>query len=201
MNKDNKNRMISIKIKLLGIILPVVIIVMMVLVGISYSISKNIIRKYSENLLSSSIENQSNEIVAWLNENLSAFQMAKGIIESTTSDKEEQQALINGCYGKNDNCMNGLYIADINGNMIVAEETQKSESNPCESVWFKDGLTRCNMGFTQAYTNSEGESVISASGILQDGSGTMKVISADLSLKRVSIITYSHFCIKSSKPN
>ena len=191
MNKDNKNRMISIKIKLLGIILPVVIIVMMVLVGISYSISKNIIRKYSENLLSSSIENQSNEIVAWLNENLSAFQMAKGIIESTTSDKEEQQALINGCYGKNDNCMNGLYIADINGNMIVAEETQKSESNPCESVWFKDGLTRCNMGFTQAYTNSEGESVISASGILQDGSGTMKVISADLSLKRVSIIVNS----------
>ena len=117
--------------------------------------------------------------------------MAKGIIESTTSDKEEQQALINGCYGKNDNCMNGLYIADINGNMIVAEETQKSESNPCESVWFKDGLTRCNMGFTQAYTNSEGESVISASGILQDGSGTMKVISADLSLKRVSIIVNS----------
>lgn len=191
MNKDNKNRMISIKIKLLGIILPVVIIVMMVLVGISYSISKNIIRKYSENLLSSSIENQSNEIVAWLNENLSAFQMAKDIIESTTSDKEEQQALINGCYGKNDNCMNGLYIADINGNMIVAEETQKSESNPCESVWFKDGLTRCNMGFTQAYTNSEGESVISASGILQDGSGTMKVISADLSLERVSIIVNS----------
>lgn len=191
MNKDNKNRMISIKIKLLGIILPVVIIVMMVLVGISYSISKNIIRKYSENLLSSSIENQSNEIVAWLNENLSAFQMAKDIIESTTSDKEEQQALINGYYGKNDNCMNGLYIADINGNMIVAEETQKSESNPCESVWFKDGLTRCNMGFTQAYTNSEGESVISASGILQDGSGTMKVISADLSLKRVSIIVNS----------
>lgn len=191
MNKDNKNRMISIKIKLLGIILPVVIIVMMVLVGISYSISKNIIRKYSENLLSSSIENQSNEIVAWLNENLSAFQMAKDIIESTTSDKEEQQALINGYYGKNDNCMNGLYIADINGNMIVAEETQKSESNPCESVWFKDGLTRCNMGFTQAYTNSEGESVISASGILQDGSGTMKVISADLSLERVSIIVNS----------
>lgn len=191
MNKDNKNRMVSIKIKLLGIILPVVIIVMMVLVGISYSISKNIIRKYSENLLSSSIENQSNEIVAWLNENLSAFQMAKDIIESTTSDKEEQQALINGYYGKNDNCMDGLYIADINGNMIVAEETQKSESNPCESVWFKDGLTRCNMGFTQAYTNSEGESVISASGILQDGSGTMKVISADLSLERVSIIVNS----------
>lgn len=191
MNTDNKNKIISIKVKLLGIILPVVIIVMIVLVGISYSISKNIIRKYSENLLSSSIENQSNEIEAWLNENLSAFQMAKDIIETTTPDKGELQTLLNGYYGKNDNCIDGLYIADVNGNITVAEGAKKVESNPCESVWFKDGLTRWNMGFTQAYTNSEGESVISASGILQDGSGTMKVISADLTLERVSIIVNS----------
>lgn len=191
MNTDNKNKIVSIKVKLLGIILPVVIIVMILLVGISYSISKNIIRKYSENLLSSSIENQSNEIEAWLNENLSAFQMAKDIIETTTPDKGELQTMLNGYYGKNDNCIDGLYIADINGNMIVAEGAKKVESNPCESVWFKDGLTRWNMGFTQAYTNSEGESVISASGILQDGSGTMKVISADLTLERVSIIVNS----------
>ena len=191
MNTDNKNKIVSIKVKLLGIILPVVIIAMIVLVGISYSISKNIIRKYSENLLRSSIENQSNEIEAWLNENLSAFQMAKDIIETTTPDKGELQTLLNGYYGKNDNCIDGLYIADINGNMMMAEEAKKVENNPCESVWFKDGLTRWNMGFTQAYTNSEGESVISASGILQDGSGTMKVISADLALERVSIIVNS----------
>lgn len=67
MQTDDKNRIVSIKVKLLGIILPVVIIVMIILVGISYSISKNIIRRYSEKLLSSSIENQSNEIEAWLN--------------------------------------------------------------------------------------------------------------------------------------
>ena len=107
MQTDDKNRIVSIKVKLLGIFLPVVIIVMIILVGISYSISKNIIRRYSENLLSSSIENQSNEIEAWLNENLSAFQMAKDIIETTSPKKEELQTILNGYYGVNDNCKHG----------------------------------------------------------------------------------------------
>lgn len=191
MQTDDKNRIVSIKVKLLGIILPVVIIVMIILVGISYSISKNIIRRYSENLLSSSIENQSNEIEAWLNENLSAFQMAKDIIETSSPKKEELQTILNGYYGVNDNCMDGLYVADINGNMITAEGSKKAESNPCESVWFQEGLSRWNMGFTGAYTNSDGEAVISAAGILKDGSGVMKVISADLTLERVSIIVNS----------
>lgn len=145
MQTDDKNRIVSIKVKLLGIILPVVIIVMIILVGISYSISKNIIRRYSENLLSSSIENQSNEIEAWLNENLSAFQMAKDIIETTSPKKEELQTILNGYYGVNDNCMDGLYVADINGNMITAEGSKKAESNPCESVWFQEGISRWNM--------------------------------------------------------
>ena len=58
MKEEKQKTMISIKVKLLGIILPVVIVIMVLLVGISFMISRNIIRGYSENLLSSSIENQ-----------------------------------------------------------------------------------------------------------------------------------------------
>ena len=58
-------------------------------------------------------------------------------------------------------------------------------------MWYKDGLTRVNMRFTDAYTNEDGDAVISASGILNDGSDTLKVISADLSLDRISIIVNS----------
>lgn len=47
------------------------------------------------------------------------------------------------------------------------------------------------MRFTDAYTNEDGDAVISASGILNDGSDTLKVISADLSLDRISIIVNS----------
>ena len=62
---------------------------MVVLIGISYAISKQTILKSSSNLLASSIENQSNEIEAWLNENLSACQMAKDLIETINPDEEE----------------------------------------------------------------------------------------------------------------
>ncbi len=189
--QKEKGKMIPIKVKLLSIIVPAVVVTMIILIGISYSISKEIILGYSSSLLNSSIENQSNEIEAWLNENLAAFQMAKNVIETTSPDEVELQNLLDGYYGKNDNCIDGVYIADENGKLMTANGASKKESNPCDSVWYKEGLTRWNMGFTGAYTNSEGDAVISATGILKDNSGLMKVISADLTLERVSIIVNS----------
>lgn len=183
--------MLSIKTKLLGTILPLTIIIVLVLTGISYFISKSIISSYSENLLSSSIENQSNEIEAWLNENLSSFQVAKKTIEQTKPDDAALKQILNGYCGFNDNYPDGLYIADENGTLITADDSSKKDSDPTSSVWYKDGLTRVNMGFTNAYTNEDGDAVISASGILNDGSDTLKVISADLSLDRISIIVNS----------
>ena len=79
-NKKNREKVISIKTKLLGIMLPVVICIMVLLVGISYSISKNIITEYSQNLLNSSIENQASAIESWLQENLAAFNIIKQTI-------------------------------------------------------------------------------------------------------------------------
>ena len=183
--------MLSIKTKLLGTILPLTIIIVLVLTGISYFISKSIISSYSENLLSSSIENQSNEIEAWLNENLSSFQVAKKTIEQTKPDDASLKQILNGYCGFNDNYPDGLYIADENGTLITADDSSKKDSDPTSSVWYKDGLTRVNMRFTDAYTNEDGDAVISASGILNDGSDTLKVISADLSLDRISIIVNS----------
>ncbi len=68
MGKDKK--LVPIKLKLLGIIIPTVFVIMVVLIVISYGISKQIILEYSSNLLTSSVENQSNEIEGWLNESI-----------------------------------------------------------------------------------------------------------------------------------
>lgn len=190
MNK-REGKIVPIKVKLLSIIVPAVIVTMILLIGISYTISKEIILGYSSSLLNTSIENQCNEIEAWLNENLAAFQMAKNVIETTSPDEASLQKLLDGYYGKNDNCIDGLYIADEKGNLMTAKGSKRKESNPCDSVWYKEGLTRWNMGFTGAYTNEDGNAVISATGILKDNSDVMKVISADLTLERVSIIVNS----------
>lgn len=191
MRSEEQRKTVSIKVKLLGIILPVVLIIVVLLIGISFFISKEIIKEYSQNLLGSSIENQANEIEAWLNENLSAFQMAKRTIEQTSPTQEQLQRMLDGYYGFNDNYPEGLYIADEKGNIMVAKGSGKIENDPTQSVWYKEGLTRWNMAFTNAYTNTVGEAVISASGILKDNSGVLKVISVDLSLQRISIIVNS----------
>lgn len=118
--------------------------------------------------------------------------MAKDVIEATNPDHEELQMILDSYYGKNDNCKNGLYIADENGDLMKASESTLEESNPCDTVWFKEGLTRWNLGFTEAYTNSQGEQVVSASGILNGEDEEIHVISSDLSLQRVSIIVNSY---------
>lgn len=191
MKKEKRTKVFSIKTKLLGIILPVVILIVVLLAGISYKISKTTITEYSKNLLDTSVENQGNEIEAWLNENLSAFQTVKQAIETTNPADAQLKQLLNGYYGFNDNYPEGIYIADANGKLLTAEDSGKSESDPTQSVWYREGITRLNMGFTSAYTNENGEAVISASGILNDHSDVLKVISADLTLERISIIVNS----------
>ena len=168
------------------------IVIMILLVGILYFISKGIIKEYSENLLTSSIDNQTNQIEAWLNENLSAFGAVKQAIEQTKPDERQLQAILDSYYGFHDNYPEGLYIADANGKLMTASASEKKETDPTQSVWYKEGLTRWNMGLTNAYTNAGGSKVISASGILDDQSGIMKVISADLTLERISIIVNSY---------
>ena len=186
-----KQRKLSIKARLLGSIMPVVIAIVAVLVLIAYQASAGIIEDYSQNLLESSVSNQSSKIEAWLSENLASFQMAKTTIENLHPDDTQLKAILDGYYNYNDNYPDGLYVSDSNGNLIKADKSTKKESNPVQSTWYKEGLTRVNMAVGSAYKNAEGVNVISASGILNDGTDNIRVISADMTLDRITIIVNS----------
>lgn len=186
-----KQRKLSIKARLLGSIMPVVIAIVAILVLIAYQASAGIIEDYSQNLLESSVSNQSSKIEAWLSENLASFQMAKTTIENLHPDDTQLKAILDGYYNYNDNYPDGLYVSDSNGNLIKADKSTKKESNPVQSTWYKEGLTRVNMAVGSAYKNAEGVNVISASGILNDGTDNIRIISADMTLDRITIIVNS----------
>lgn len=189
--KKEKMRVTSIKTKLLGVIIPVVIVLIVALILFAYTISSVSIEKTSKNLLQLSVAKQATQIEAWLDENLSAFQSAKTAIEQVKPDNKQMQTILDGYYNYDSDFPDGLYMADEYGTYMKASESKKVESRPMKSEWYTQGLTRVNMGFTTAYTNYNGEPVISASGILNDGSGVVKVLSADLSLNKISIIVNS----------
>lgn len=181
----------SIKWKLLRIIIPVVGVMVAFMVMFSFQMSRTIIEGSSKDMLESSVGNQAAQIEAWLNENLVAFQTVKTGIEKTQMEGKKLQDLLDAYYGYNSNYPEGLYIADENGRIQKASQSSFETDSPREAAWYQEGLTRWNMNFTAPYQKSDGSNVISASGLLDDGSGVLKVISADLSLDTVSVIVNS----------
>lgn len=182
---------ISIKAKLLGIIIPVVIAIILILVFTAYHVSSGIIESYSKNLLESSVNNQASKIEAWLEENLASMQMAKTMIEKLHPDETQLQAILDASCGYSENYPEGLFLADANGSFLKGTDSKKQEPNPKESMWYQEGMTRVNMAVGSAHQNPDGTNVVSASGLLNDGLDTVRVIAADMTLDRISVIVNS----------
>lgn len=182
---------ISIKAKLLGIIIPVVIAIILILVFTTYHVSSGIIESYSKNLLESSVNSQASKIEAWLEENLASMQMAKNMIEKLHPDEAQLQTILDASCGYSENYPEGLFLADANGSFLKGTDSKKQEPNPKESMWYQEGMTRVNMAVGSAHQNPDGTNVVSASGLLNDGSDTVRVIAADMTLDRISVIVNS----------
>ena len=173
---------ISIKAKLLGIIIPVVIAIILILVFTAYHVSSGIIESYSKNLLESSVNSQASKIEAWLEENLASMQMAKNMIEKLHPDEAQLQTILDASCGYSENYPEGLFLADANGSFLKGTDSKKQEPNPKESMWYQEGMTRVNMAVGSAHQNPDGTNV---------GSDTVRVIAADMTLDRISVIVNS----------
>ncbi len=191
MAKAKSKKTAKIKNKLIALILPVVVVTMVILVFIAGWISRNSMKAMATAQLDSSISNQGDNIEAWLKKNLENFSSLKVVIERGHFDDESLQNMLDTFYGYNSNCPEGMYIAFDSGKTFKAHNNEKNLSNFKDEPWYKEGMTRINMNYGSAYTNSNGESVITASGILNDGEDGIKIIAADLTLDQISIIVNS----------
>ena len=115
---------VSIKVKLLGVIVPVVIVSILVLVLIAYRTSAGLIESYSENLLESSVENQASQIEGWLEQNIGAFQIARichGVSKSGSPTPREIASFISWTTSKNFRIPDGWIVVIVlfNGSLIL----------------------------------------------------------------------------------
>lgn len=131
MKKENgdRGRFISIKAKLLGIILPVVVVIVAVLAGLSYHVSKKIIQADAEELLRMSVESQAAEIEAWLNQNLTSFNVQKQALEWMDFDEDQMQTFLDAYCGFDGNYPAGVYVADTDGKFYAGREVERSKGN------------------------------------------------------------------------
>ncbi len=122
--KKKERGFVSIKTKLLGVILPIVGIIVIVLAGLSYHVSKKVIKSDAEGLLETSVKSQASDIEAWLNQNLTSFQVEKQALEKMNLDDEQLQAYLDAYYGFDNNYPDGLYVADGDGTLHEASALQ-----------------------------------------------------------------------------
>ena len=127
-NRD-QGRFISIKTKLLGVILPVVIVIVAVLAGLSYHVSKKIIQADAEELLKTSVESQAAQIEAWLNQNLTSFNVQKQALEWMDFDEGQMQAFLDAFRSFDGNYPEGLYVAGTDGTFYAGREVGRVERN------------------------------------------------------------------------
>ena len=106
-------------------------------------------------------------------------------------DKAQLQTILDASCGYSENYPDGLFLADANGSFLKGTDSKKQEPNPKESMWYQEGMTRVNMAVGSAHQNPDGTNVVSASGLLNDGSDTVRVIAADMTLGRISVIVNS----------
>ena len=117
---EKGKRFISIKTKLLSIILPVVIVIMIVLTSLSYNVSKDVIQSNAQELLETSVKGQAAEIEAWLNQNLTSFSVEKQALEQMKFDEKQIQTYLNAYYGFDSNYPNGICLANTDGKIYQA---------------------------------------------------------------------------------
>ena len=123
------NKFISIKAKLLGIILPVVIVIVIVLSGLSYYVSKNVIQSNAEELLKTSVESQTTEIEAWLNQNLTSFNVQKQALEWMDFDDDQMQTFLDAYCDFDGNYPGGVYVAGMDGTLYTGQAVGRPEKN------------------------------------------------------------------------
>lgn len=189
--KQREKGAVSIKTKIIALVIPVIAVMIIVMISLSYKMSSRIIYKDASELLESSISYQSTNIASWLNENLSAFSIVKQTVEQTKPSDADLQKILDATCGYNSNYPNGMYVADINGNVMKAAASEATYSDVKNATWYQEGLSRINMRYGTAYQSADGVNQVSASAIINDGSDHIRVISGDVSLERITIIVNS----------
>lgn len=195
-NSDSKkiksSRFLSIKARILLYILPLIIAVIAILIIVSYTKSEKIIEKKSYSMLESSCKNQALQIEDWMSENLNTFNVIKRSLDSTDYSMDQMKKVLNQYYEYDSDFSQGLYISDLQGNVITADKSDLKFDNVLSSQWFNEGLTHITMRYGEDYKDSSGDNIISATGlIVNDNNEPVGVIAGDLKLDNVGIIVNS----------
>lgn len=181
---------ISIKVKLLCMLLPVVICIIGLILLLIYGNTSGIILRQSEMILQTSTESVVNKVSAWMNETITALDMERDTLQYFSMDAEEELEYIKHTADRYESFPAGIYVATTDGELKHASFVPGPDFNLFEKPWYLDGLESEAFIFGSVYFDEDSQSyVVGASGVLKDAAGnTRGVAAADIYLDAISEI-------------
>lgn len=197
----SKKKTGSITLKLIGTIIPIIIIAVVVILAWTYSKSEDIIYDSAEQLLIASTKEQAAKVESWAKENLSVFKTVKTTLETSNFTKKEELNYLSNFLDVYESFPLGIYVGAKDGEFLDASGWVPDASyKVTETDWYKEGINHPEVTFGAAYIdNNTGEYIFSASALLDDKSGRERVMASDVSLAAASEIVTSSSAMEQSK--
>lgn len=189
-NIKKKTRKIGIKLKLLGVLLPVVICIIGIAIFFIYKNTSDILLRKSETLLRTSTESVVNQVTTWMSETITALDVERDTIEYFSMNETDELNYIKHTADTYESFPAGIYLATTEGSLIHASFVPGPEYNIFEKPWYQDGIKSEKFIFGSVYFDEDSQSyVVGASGVLKDKNGAVRgVAAADIYLDAISEI-------------
>ena len=181
---------VSIKLKLLCLLLPVVICIIGTLIFLIYNNTSAIILQKSETILQTSTQSVVNKVNSWMKETITALDMERDTLQYFPMDGQEELDYIKHTANQYDAFPAGIYVASTDGSLVHASFVPDADFNVFEKSWYQDGLKSEDFTFGSVYFDEDSQSyVVGASGVLKDNAGNVRgVAAADIYLDAISAI-------------
>lgn len=194
MEKKNHNqterRRLGINGKLIGLLLPTIIIVLALILLLFYFSTSRIILSKSRELLQSNSESVINSVEAWMNRVITALDTERDTLQYFSMDKAAELDYIRHTADKYEAFPAGIYVANSDGSLEHASFVPGPDFNVFEKPWYQDGIQSGEFVFGAVYFDEDSQSyVVGASGMLKDNAGRLRgVAAADIYLDAISSI-------------
>ncbi|MCI8485384.1 MAG: methyl-accepting chemotaxis protein [Lachnospiraceae bacterium] len=186
--EDKIKALQGIKGKLLVAIIPCVTLAIIIIIGLSYSVSKSIITDQAKKELTAETRTQTGEIETWSEGILSTLRMIHHDLDSMQMNEEETREYLQSIVGMNENFPTGVYIGDDQGNYLDLSGWEPGEDFVVtERDWYQEGLQHEEFTYGSPYLDADtGEYIVSATTLLKGLKGVTTVAAADVFLNSVS---------------
>lgn len=181
------NRRNGIKVKLIGTIVPVVILSILVIILISFENSKGSILTKTESLVQAEAQAGVNKIVSWENANLAIMETMTKTMGDLKMSEEEMLTYLGGFLEVYDDFPNGMYLTYENDH-VVDGAGWEPEEKATEGTWYLEGVNHDTFLFGEPYMDSfVNEYVVTASKKLPSFNSSLDAVAAvDVSLRALT---------------